>query len=211
MPPKKAKSLEALKPTHCLYNPEPRVTRKATMSLKEKDPAQTKGEDGGSGLQPQQPSYSNVPGWLYQPPPRVDDQSVIDAAIKKSRAARGYAKRSFNIFRDKCFDFLKDKENPNNPPTFQTKVKEAYKKACNAFQKVEDCHYNLISFLDENDAEAEDEGMIVVINQMVDLTDAMGDWAFSPTVPDGPPVVPRIPLVPPPVVPASQKIPWPSS
>jgi len=84
------------------------------MSKKEKDPAQPRGEEGGGGLQPLQPPFSNVPGSSYQmAPQRADDQSMIDAAIKKPRSSIGYAKRSFNIFRNKCHDFLKDKDRPS--------------------------------------------------------------------------------------------------
>jgi hypothetical protein len=47
--------------------------------------------------------------------------------------------------------------------------------------------------------------MIEVINQMIKFTEAMGDWVFSLMVPDRPLVDPKIPLVPPLVVPASQR------
>ncbi len=121
MPPKKAKSLEALQPTHFLYNPEPRVTRKTTMSLKEKDPAQTKGEDGGSGLQPQQPSSSNVPGWLYQPPPRVDDQSVIDAAIKNLGPLEVMQRGALTFSEISALIFLKTKRTLTTHQPFKLK------------------------------------------------------------------------------------------
>ena len=47
--------------------------------------------------------------------------------------------------------------------------------------------------------------MIEVINQMIKFTEAMGDWVFSLMVPDRPLVDPKIPLVPSPVVPTSQR------
>jgi hypothetical protein len=107
------------------------------MLKKDEDPGQPSAEEGGSGLQPQPPFYANMPGWSYpMPQQRTNDQSKIKAAMKESKSSRGYAKRSFNMFRNMCHDYRKNE--PCQPTNLGNKSKRTH-----AFEKVE-----LITFLD---------------------------------------------------------------
>jgi len=54
--------------------------------------------------------------------------------ITNLQSSRGYAKRSFNIFRNKCHDFRKDKREPCQPTNLWNKSKRTPKKATNNFE-----------------------------------------------------------------------------
>ena len=189
---------------HYLFDPiiEPRVPMAPKL-----DPV-AEGVDVTTGDPKPTPAAPGWPGWpIYPPypvPQVVDDAKEIQAAIKKAKASRGYAMRSFNQYNRSTTDLLAQRGDAAAPPDLRNRTKIAYIKAKVAFEKMESFHYILISYVDEDDL---DEVSVPMNNALADfarLTTEMEDWLDTPPQVEVP-VVPIVPVVPAVVLPPSQR------